>query len=350
MNKVDFQYNGNQNGFVDETYRILSSKETSEGFHKKWITIWMSSECNSKCKHCYQKGSPRGKGWSYEKADEVTDLFLKDGYIVHPIVNEWLPTYWDFLKIKKKCGSTEITTNGILIHSRHDEFFPLLHENGITDIKFSIFPPKIHEYITARDRKNVLTATQLALDDGFRVTFNYVVMKDTLSLIPSFVEEAYNLGVSEIYFMYYFCVDPKSSMYDQVLSSNDVKIFWTCWQELQLNPKYNKMQFSNMASFGPNPHGDNIYKKCSEQEKFCLAGNWEYLSFLYMDPKGAIYPCNMLCSDRYKIGELYQESKGKYEYRFIENDWQASFKGFNRKICGGTLETARVKNESRLNI
>lgn len=118
MDKDKFTYDGRQAGFVEQTYSLLGNPDTHENFYQKYITIWMSRECNSKCRHCYQKGDPRGQGWSYEQADAVTDLFLKDGYIVHPIVNEWLPRYWDFLKIKKKCGSTEITTNGILITSR----------------------------------------------------------------------------------------------------------------------------------------------------------------------------------------------------------------------------------------
>ena len=227
----DFIYDGRQGGFIEQTYSLLGNPEIHEDFFQKYITIWMSRECNSKCKHCYQQGDPRGRGWSYEQADAVTDLFLKDGYIVHPIVNEWLPRYWDFLKIKKKCGSTEITTNGILITSRHKEFLPMLHENNITDIKFTIFPKECHEYITGRKRENVLTAINLSLESGFRITFNYVVMKDTLNLIPSFVEEAYNLGAHEIYFMYYFCVDPKNNMFSQVLTPQDIKVFWKYWAD-----------------------------------------------------------------------------------------------------------------------
>lgn len=346
MGSEKFIYNGKQSGFVEQAYMCLGNPECHDDFHQKYITIWMSRECNSKCKHCYQKGDSRGKGWSFDQADAVTDLFLNDGYIVHPIVNEWLPQYWDFLKIKKKCGSTEITTNGIIITSRHNEFLPLLHENGITDIKFTIFPVEWHEYITGRKRENVITAIKLSLTAGFRITLNFVVMKETLHLIPSFVEEAYKMGVHEIYFMYYFCIDPKNNMFSQVLTPLDLKKFWNQWEKLNTNPRYKKLKFSNMAAFGPNPIGDNQYKRAAKYKKYCLAGNWEHFSFLYMDPEGRIYPCNMLSGEKYKIGEIYQEDE-KWNYRFIQNEWQTLLKNFNRTLCAGTMETNRILKEVR---
>lgn len=349
INLDEFNYDGRQEGFVEETYSFLGSEDLPDNFHQKYITIWMSRECNSKCKHCYQKGDPRGRGWDYAKADAVTDLFLKDGYIVHPIVNEWLPHYWDFLRIKKKCHSTEITTNGILITSRYKEFFPLLHENNISDIKFTIFPKECHKYITGRKRENVIQAIKLSLKDGFRVTLNYVVMKSTLHTIPSFVEEAIKLGVHEIYFMYYFCIDPKNNMFSQVLSPQDIKCFWKYWQMLNDSEYTQKIKFSKMAAFGLNPYNEDHYRKASRCKRFCLAGRWEYLDFLYMDPEGKIYPCNMVSGEKYQIGEIFDDD-GNWNYRFIDNNWQDKLKGFNKSMCAGRMETNRIWHEAQKSI
>jgi len=345
MSTKNFTFDGTTSGFRDKVYEALSNPVSAKDFFIKYVTIWMSRECNSKCKHCYQKGSPRGNGWTFEKADQITDLFLKDGYIVYPLVNEWLPHYWDFLEIKKKCGSTEITTNGIYLTKRHRDLLPLLHKNGIKTIKLTIFPKGVHEIITGRDRENVLNATRISLDSGFRVIYNYVVMQDTLHKIPEFVDEAYNMGVNEIFFMGYFCVDIASSMYKQVLSNHDIQQFWKYWVELRENSRYKDIKLDHLANLGPNPYGDNVFKEVSRQKKFCLAGNWEHLSFLYIEPEGGIYPCNMLNNSKYQIGEIYKENE-KYAYKIYENhkDWEGLLVGYNRTLCGGHYETSRIRS------
>lgn len=339
-------YKGTLPSFRDNVYDIISDPCRSKDIKFKYVTMWMSRECNSNCLHCYQDGSPSGSGWSLDKADKVTDIFLNDGYIVQPIINEWLPKYWPFLSILNKCGSTEITTNGIILVSHHEEFIPLLHQYGIKKIKVTLFPEEYHKHYTGKNYEHTIQAIQIAKDNGFFTTQNFVVMKDTLSLLPGYCEDALKRGIDEIQFMNFFCTDHQQPLFSQVLSGNDLKQFWELRHQIDSDPKFSGMHFDQQASFGPKPYGDNVFKRASLSNKLCLAGEWEQGIFLYTDPEDGIYPCPMLSDHQFRIGEII-ENKGYYSYYLKKEPMEHYLKNFDRSVCNGYLHSLHSSIKAR---
>lgn len=341
MDPLFLQYIGKKKNLRDVAYTILSDPEKAKGFHYKFAYVWMSSQCNSKCRHCYQDGGPEGVSWSYKKADKVTDLLLEDGYIVNPIVNEWLPALWDLLKILKKCQVREISTNGIVITTSGDAFFERLRLNSITDIRHTLFPPGLHELITGRNRQMALEAIAMADQAGFRNVVNYVVSRETLPHITAFCAEIRNMPVAEVQFLNLFSVNRAEKMKKSLLTQKEIGQFWKTWEALHNDPRNSDILFDFQANFGPNPVGDNIYKQAALQKKFCLAGCWDHGCYLYITPQNEIYPCATLQEPMFKIGRIVKRHGG-YAYELNANKWEEKIPGFDRSQCATlahTLET-----------
>ena len=336
------RYEGHLTSFRNLSYEILN---TNNKFKYKYVTIWMSRECNSRCKHCYQGGNPDGSGWDYNKADKITDLFLNEGYIVFPIVNEWLPKYWDMLKILKKCNASEITTNGLILLTKHKDFFQKLLENNITKIKFTLFPESYMEYYTGRKYKDIQKCIKLAVADNFSVTLNFVAMKDTIESIPNYCREAVSLGVNEVQFMNYFCTDKGSNMYSQVLTKADINRFWELYNVVKNDEICNCLKLDQQASFGPNPYCQTDISGMHKKKMLCLAGEGENGFFLYVDPECKIYPCPMLSDSAFEIGEIIETDYGYYSFHLKPNEIKHNIKGFDRSICSGQLYSDNLRTD-----
>lgn len=320
----------------NKVYEIFGKEEYPQNLFYKFVLIWMSRKCNSKCGYCYQDGDPNAdNSWSFEKADRITSMFLDEGYQVQPIVNEWLPEFWDFLKIMKKCQWKEITTNGLIIINRYKDFFPLLHENNITDIRHTLFPKGIHEEMTGRERNNTIKAINLSKEHGFRVVVNYVVTNKTLPRIVEVCDELAELNVDEVQFMNLIYLGRAKEIENQMLTVQDLKTFWDIWKTLIENKKYDNIEFDFQANFGPSPYGDHVSTAAAKNSKFCIGGMNKHGHFLYITPENNIYPCFLMSDDpRFKIGEIVENNFG-YSIKYNNvNGWEEHIPHFSRAQCG----------------
>jgi radical SAM protein with 4Fe4S-binding SPASM domain len=339
---------GTKRNYRDITYEILSHEESAKGFYFKYAHIWMARKCNSKCRHCYQDGSPQGGGWSYEKAVKITNMFLEAGYLVNPVVNEWLEEYWILLKILHKYSIREISTNGIVIFQEKKRFFDALISNGITEIRHTLFPRLIHEQYTGRCREQAIETIILSKSKGFRTVLNFVLTKETLPYIRDYCDEALLLEVDEIHFMNYIYAHRGKSMGSQVLSPQEIRQFWDIWKLISEDDKYSTIDFDFMASFGPNPHGDNLFQRVSKKKRFCLAGKWAYGEYLYINPEGDIYPCALLTEPEFRIGRIIEDGN-EYSFEMFDNEWEKKIPGFDRSTCAGLAYTNYKLNNNGAN-
>ncbi|WP_051261580.1 radical SAM/SPASM domain-containing protein [Desulfovibrio inopinatus] len=334
---------GSRKNFRNTVHEVLGDENESGEIFYKYAMVWMSRKCNSRCKYCYQDGDPEANNasWSYEKADKVTSLLLDDGYHVQPLINEWLPEFWNFLELMKKCQWNEITTNGLILLSRHQEFFPLLREYEISDIRHTLFPKGIHEEMTGRDREKSLRAIQLSKEHGFRTIVNYVVTTETLPHIVEVCDELADMEVDEIQFMNLIYLGRSKSKKNELLDMQYINKFWDTWKLLSENPKYERIEFDFQANFGPNPHGDNVSKRAAKQSRFCLAGKNERGHFIYITPEDDIYPCFLLSDPKFKIGKII-ENGNNYSLEYNDADWIKHIPSFNRSHCAGTQYITRA--------
>jgi hypothetical protein len=327
---------GRRKELRNKVHEIFGEGHNTEECFYKYAMVWMSRKCNSKCKYCYQDGDTVNNAWSYEKADAVTSLLLAEGYHVQPLINEWLPEFWDFLKIMKKCQWKEITTNGLVIIDRYKEFFPLLKENGITDIRHSLFPKGIHEKITGRNREKTLKAIRLSKEHGFRVVVNYVVTTETLPHIMEVCEELLELEIDEVQFMNLIYLGRAKDLQKQLLKTDDLRAFWGIWKTLNEDERFKNIEFDFQANFGPCPQGNHVSTKAAEKDHFCIAGKNSYGHFLYITPEDGIYPCFLLSEPQFKIGEVICKNN-TYQLDYSNSqDWEKAVGSFSRKNCAAT--------------
>lgn len=317
-------------------HEVLSDPHLDEKFHLKYAQICLSKNCNSACKFCYLDGRSNGEEMPFKKADKIVDMFIREGFIVYPIINEWLPELWDYLKIFKKCNVTEISTNGLVIVEHYKDLFPLLRENGITDIRITLLPPSIYETYTGRQRSVAVDAINLSLKEGFYVVVNYLLTKDTLPFIDDFCREMDSLGIKEIHFLNYINMNRAKNFHNKILSSSDLNTFWDCFNNMKI--KYPEIYFNTTANCGPNPREDNFYQKASVLKRFCLAGSWQFFDFIFVDTNGDIYPCLMLTEPEFKIGEVI-EKNGFFSYKIKDLPLEKIITSFDRSTCASLCYT-----------
>ena len=324
----------------NKVHELLSDNVPSKDFFYKYAAVWMSRKCNSKCKYCYQEGDPlTNTAWSYEKADRITSLLLDEGYSVQPLINEWLPEFWGFLEIMKKCQWKEITTNGLIILSNYKDFFPLLRKNDITDIRHTLFPKGIHEDLTGRERNKAIRAIELSKEHGFRIVVNYVVTLDTMPHILEVCDELAEMSIDEVQFMNLIFSGRAKQMKEQLLGIQQLNAFWDIWK--QVTEKHGNMDFDFQANFGPCPHGDSVTMRAAKKKKFCIAGRNENGHFLYITPENNIYPCFLLTDPQFKIGEII-EKNGDYSFEFNNNNWEEKVPYFTRARCASSQFLTRT--------
>ena len=332
-------YQGRKRAMRDELYASLGDDQLARGLYFRFAYLWMGWACNSRCRYCYQDGGESALVWSPEKAHGLVDTLLADGFVVHPIVSEWVQRCWPLLAVLQRSACREISTNGLVIAQRHDAFLPLLHEHEITDIRFSLFPAGLHEHYTGRSRSIALESMRLAKAAGFRLVVNFVVTRDTLPHIDDFCEEALNLGVREIQFMNFIQTNRAAKMAEVAIDDEGIARFWDRWQALVEDPRFEHVRFDLQANFGPCPVGDNIFKRAAQRRAFCLAGQWRHGRYLYITPNDDIFPCAMLTAPALRMGRVLQHD-GRWTYELHEQCLEDHVPGFDRSTCAA-LQLAR---------
>lgn len=331
-------FDGKMNNLRDTVYDILGDPERFKDFHEKDVFIWLTNACNSTCKYCYQSGSARGGGIPYGDARAIIDLFLDDGYYVHPIVNEWLPEYWGYLDLLKMCGIRQISTNGIIVAQQHREFLPLLKENRIEDVRVTLFPEKYHTFYTNRNREISLAAIAHLKENGFNVVANFLVSRDTFPHMKEVVAEAEQLGVDEVFFQNFIYTGRAKAFRHAILSWEEIDDFWQVYHEIRKQYDTAALTINVQGNFGPDPMGDNPFKRAARHGHYCLGGSWKHMDHLYVSHDLEIYPCVMMADPRFKIGDVIREGE-KWVCRFDDvTGWEKRIPGFDRSTCGALMD------------
>ncbi len=152
-----------------------------------YLRIGLTDQCNLRCQYCMPA---EGLNWipksSLMSADELHTImgWMKNWGIQkirftggEPLMRK------DFMEILSDANSlsfdsVHLTTNGVLT----ENYLPQLKEMGILQINFSLdsLDEKKNERITRRDHlSRVLSSIHSALEQGFKVNVNTVLLSDT---------------------------------------------------------------------------------------------------------------------------------------------------------------------------
>jgi MoaA/NifB/PqqE/SkfB family radical SAM enzyme len=151
------------------------------------------------------------------------------------------------------------------------------------------------------------------------------------------IEESISLDADEIFFQNFIYSGRAKQFRNAVLSYQDIDIFWKTFEQLENKFKDANLTLNFQGNFGPNPIGDNMYKRAAGYCNYCVAGKWKYLDQIYISPTKEIYPCMMLNNKQFKIGDVIRKN-GKVALSYKdETQWEKVIPGFDRSSCASLM-------------
>ncbi|MFX0061227.1 MAG: radical SAM protein [Candidatus Hermodarchaeota archaeon] len=275
----------------------------------KVALLLMSNQCNSNCVHCYQWGTPAAT-WSLSEAKNVVQILRREGYFLIPEINEMLPETLHLLEIYKDCGATEISTNGETL-LEYPHYFNVLRENRINEIRITVLAPSLHENWTKRKRTRATEALELAKKNDFRTILNFVVSRSSMYYLEEICQEAVTLGVDEINFLNLIFGGRALKIPQELLRQDDIIHFYDFYDKAR--KKY-PLIFDRVGNFGPNPREDSVSHKLAKNGRYCLMGNWQYGSLIFVDPYFDVFPCMLVRGKQHQIGKLTTDKLEFFDY------------------------------------
>ena len=248
----------------------------------KWVSLMLTSICNSNCKHCYINFS----GYiPYAQAVLMKESLSK---IYNVEVNgAEILTNKEYIKLFTDCGRDSLMTNGKALIENED-LLSYLKENGVDTISLS------YHYGVHDDLCQVKT-TQLdglieKIKDNFRVNIMVTLNSDNYFLLDEMCLFFVKKGVHSIMFTNYLC-QGKKCYPEKVLSKEQVQ--WVLDKIHYLRTQYSKEQLTIKRSgcFG---------RDVKRNGKFdCSAGIDDFV----ITPDMKVYPCIFLCDERFLMGK-----------------------------------------------
>ena len=162
------------------------------------VEFELTEQCNLSCRFCYNSQNPLISHRVFEIIDKlaksgVMEIILTGGEpMLHPQINA----------IVKKCcdtfSKTMVQTNGTLITKNTVNLFK---ECGIFGANISLHGPSyIHDRLTCVSGSYDLafSALKLLLENSIRVSSNFVLTNENVSVLGDFIEFLYENGMREI--------------------------------------------------------------------------------------------------------------------------------------------------------
>ncbi|WMM26569.1 radical SAM protein [Tissierella sp. MB52-C2] len=269
------------------------------------VTLWITTQCNMKCRYCYEGNDKTNKMMSIETADKSIQYIMKhfnelneDTLIINFHGGEPLLQF-DLIKyiteeFKQIFSSSNkrlmfgLTTNGILLDEKIEEY---LCENFYYSLSASLDGNKLIND-TNRMLKNGRGTYDLVIDKfvsllkirqdvRIRMTFN----TDTVYNLYESVQHLVEMGFNTIIPVADYFDDRWDKHHIDILCKETEKIFEMFKREKEKN--------SNLSISIVDVE---IYKKGN-----CGGG----ITTLNIDPNGDIYPCTYVVEDEeYRIGNI----------------------------------------------
>ncbi len=160
-----------------------------------YLRISLVDKCNLRCTYCMPENIrflPQAQLMQADELLKIAETFVQFGVKKIRLTGGEPLLRKDAHQIIRELGKLPIdlaiTTNGILL----DEFLDVFEEVGLRSINISLDTLDREQFmaITRRDLfEKVMANIQLALDRGFRIKLNMVVMRDiNTAELPAFVE------------------------------------------------------------------------------------------------------------------------------------------------------------------
>lgn len=255
-----------------------------------YVMFDVTDKCNFKCKHCYKKQSD-----SYTDLDiEVIIRFLKEleerGHIPSIVISGGEPLLYkqlyNLLDFVCDGRSVRVNTNGILLNQNYEK---LLKYNNL-HIQVSLDGYNDETFYQIRNNhyfEQIIVNTKKAYEAGLNVYFRATLTSKTIDQYEKFIDVSKETKIPLVIRPMYNTGEPEQ----QKLK---IKFEDLCqWQQNISDNNY--LEYTG---------GKNLI---SESSCPLLQKNLIF-STLTVDNKGRVFPCQLLRSDQFYMGSIYNDS------------------------------------------
>ena len=296
-----------------------------------YIMFDVTDHCNFSCKHCYKDQPDEYTDLDMERMISFLDILQEKGFFPsivisggEPLLYKDLFPFLDYLKTRK---SVKLNTNGVLLKKYYKELL------DCTNLKVQVSLDGYDDATFFAVRNNhcfetIIENTKTAYDSGLDIYFRATLTNKTIDQYSRFIDISKETGVPLV-------IRPMYNTGEIEQQTLKVEFEELCkWQKDVIENDW--LQYSG---------GKNLISESS-----CpILHNKVVYSTLTIDNMGNVFPCQLLRSDLFHMGNIYRDD---FDVIFSKNDSiVASLNGiiesesckkcgFRSKFGDGTCATA----------
>ncbi|MBR3115907.1 radical SAM protein [Candidatus Saccharibacteria bacterium] len=285
--------------YIDKPRPAVTSPFSGYEVFPGWqILIMITSECNTRCRHCYL---PYEGSFDPDELQNMIAQFQKDGYSVYlngsePLLNpEYLPAF-------QLADQKIVMTNGLVLVQR-PEYIREIREAGIGTIGVS-YHFDIQTYFSRVSLDVAKRALNIVKDAGIHARVMTTITKPYVDMIPKYCDWCIENGFEEIRFTNFIAQGRAQELdSDLILDLEDRKHYYELITALRAKYSIDELCITSCGSFGD----------CGSPNMSCMALN----DFVILTPDYKVYPCffqtqpGMECGI-YHEGHIYTKTGFKF--------------------------------------
>ncbi len=280
------------------------------GYKIKVALFELSKRCPYSCKYCYTESGPAGKVIPLPVAEKIIKQLRSEDWLVRTFVNEIVPEIEPFFPLMRKLKVRDINSAGDPL-VLHPEWFDQFKTHKIDTIRVTVFPTEeLHFEWTRRKRQMAIQAIRLALEQDFRVTWNFLLSRQTRPYLAKQIEEAKRVGVSEFNVNNFFPAGRGAQLHSQMLTAEELLEVTKEYYKLRQKCTPAELTLTRTGMLGPNTvDPESTSAKLAAQGKYCYAGTGSHGEMIFIDVHQNVFGCMTHQFLNLPLGTISNEGK-----------------------------------------
>lgn len=270
----------------------------------KFLVLWLTNDCNLRCKYCYASGGEKKEYMTFEMAKKALAIPNSNFKVQlaggEPLLNfQLIKDIYDYLKINNKAVKLQMQTNGTLIDRE------IAREIKKMNIAIGISmdgPFEVNEKLRGRTMEAINGIKNLG-EEGVMVNLNAVITNKNISYLDKLVDLAFYLGnVGGIGLDLLRVTGRACNSNLNIAGADDIKIYLRKAYERSIELEKLTGKKIVIREIEDSKRRLETQRSCNG---YCHAA---YGGAMVVLPNGSIYPCGSLINlPQYYMGNIQDE-------------------------------------------
>ncbi len=253
------------------------------------IALFVNSNCNAKCSHCYISYS--GSRSPEDTLKTVKHLQGQEHEVI--ITGSETLLNLGYLQSYQQAEQKYLLTNGLLLH-KNKSLYEIIKKHSIEELRLSLHFG-IEDELKAVPEKVVAKVLKDAKEKGFKTQVAVTITSNNYQNIGEMCKQVVEYGANSVQFFRFVGRGRGESLLDQSLSEEQVQEFFD--QVVELRHFYkDSLRIKPFGNFGPRKGSKG--ERMSEENNYCPALN----DFIVISPDNNIYGCPFLMGSEHIVG------------------------------------------------